>query len=285
MSALEQWGLTEEEAAVGEARRGRERRQQRRDTRGSAALCGRCRPSWRCARLTTPPTGARPPDRPTVAAFDFDGTLTDGGQRRSPSWSACAASWPVLRAVVRLSPALLRAAITGGTAADEVKEKLFTRLLGGLAVDGARPPLGRLRPPAPAAPPARRRPAAPGVAPAAGPLHRHRVGLTRVLRQPGRRGARRRRRRGHPPGRRRRRAAHRRLRGEELPGRREVRPPGRPPPRHAACSRTTAASSRCCGPTATAAAICACSTRRTTVWTPDAWARSGACAGSPGSPR
>ncbi len=27
---------------------------QRRDARGSAALCGRCRPSWHCARLTTP---------------------------------------------------------------------------------------------------------------------------------------------------------------------------------------------------------------------------------------
>ena len=42
--------------------------------------------------------------------------------------------WPVLRAALRLSPALLRAAITGGTAADEVKEKLFMRLLGGLPV-------------------------------------------------------------------------------------------------------------------------------------------------------
>jgi phosphatidylglycerophosphatase C len=34
-----------------------------------------------------------------------------------------------------LSPALLRAAVVGGTAADEVKEKLFVRLLGGLPVD------------------------------------------------------------------------------------------------------------------------------------------------------
>ena len=36
---------------------------------------------------------------------------------------------------LRLSPSLLRAAVTGGTAADDVKEKLFTRLLGGLPVD------------------------------------------------------------------------------------------------------------------------------------------------------
>ncbi len=43
--------------------------------------------------------------------------------------------WLVLRAVVRLAPALLRAAVVGGTAADEVKERLFTRLLGGLPVD------------------------------------------------------------------------------------------------------------------------------------------------------
>ena len=40
--------------------------------------------------------------------------------------------WPVLRAVVALSPKLLRAALVGGTAADDTKEALFTRLLGGL---------------------------------------------------------------------------------------------------------------------------------------------------------
>ena len=77
--------------------------------------------------------GRRPPDRPTVAAFDFDGTLVDGGSV-FPFLVSLRGVWPVLRAVVRLSPALLRAAITGGTAADEVKERLFTRLLGGLAV-------------------------------------------------------------------------------------------------------------------------------------------------------
>jgi len=78
--------------------------------------------------------GERPPERPTVAAFDFDGTLTDGGSV-FPFLVSLRGTWPVLRAVLRLSPALLRAAITGGTAADEVKEKLFHRLLGGMPVD------------------------------------------------------------------------------------------------------------------------------------------------------
>jgi HAD superfamily phosphoserine phosphatase-like hydrolase len=41
---------------------------------------------------------------------------------------------PVVRAVARYSPGLLRAAVVGGTAADEIKEKVFHRLIGGLAV-------------------------------------------------------------------------------------------------------------------------------------------------------
>jgi len=78
--------------------------------------------------------GQEPPVRPTVvAAFDFDGTLTHRGSV-FPFLVGLRGAWPVLRAVLRLSPALIRAAITGGTAADEVKEKLFTRLLGGLSV-------------------------------------------------------------------------------------------------------------------------------------------------------
>jgi phosphatidylglycerophosphatase C len=68
-----------------------------------------------------------------VAAFDFDGTLTDGGSA-FPFLVAVCGPWAVARAVARLSPGLLRAAIAGGTAADQVKEKLFHRLLGGLAV-------------------------------------------------------------------------------------------------------------------------------------------------------
>ncbi len=77
--------------------------------------------------------GEKPPSRPTVAAFDFDGTLVHGGSV-FPFLVSLRGVWPVLRAALRLSPALLRAAITGGTAADEVKEKLFMRLLGGLPV-------------------------------------------------------------------------------------------------------------------------------------------------------
>ncbi len=78
--------------------------------------------------------GQRSPGRATVAAFDFDGTLTDGGSV-FPFLVALRGLWPVLRAVVRLSPELLRSAIAGGTAADEAKEKLFIRLLGGQPVD------------------------------------------------------------------------------------------------------------------------------------------------------
>jgi phosphatidylglycerophosphatase C len=72
--------------------------------------------------------------RPTVAAFDFDGTLTDGGSV-IPFLLRLRGPWPVLRAVVRHSPALLHAAVVGGTAADDVKERLFRRLLSGLPVE------------------------------------------------------------------------------------------------------------------------------------------------------
>jgi len=72
--------------------------------------------------------GPSAPRSPTVAAFDFDGTLTDSGSNFPFLVSMCG-PWLVLRAVVRLAPALLRAALVGGSAADEVKEKLFTRLL------------------------------------------------------------------------------------------------------------------------------------------------------------
>lgn len=69
-----------------------------------------------------------------MAAFDFDGTLTTGGSV-FPFLVDLRGFWPVLRAVAGLTPWLLRAAIIGGTAADKTKEKLFTRLLGGLPVD------------------------------------------------------------------------------------------------------------------------------------------------------
>ena len=68
-----------------------------------------------------------------MAAFDFDGTLTDRGSV-IPFLLSLRGTWPVLRALVRFSPALVRAAIAGGTTADDVKERLFIRLLGGLSV-------------------------------------------------------------------------------------------------------------------------------------------------------
>ena len=78
------------------------------------------------------PGSPSPP--PTVAAFDFDGTLTDAGSV-VPFLVSLRGPWPVVRALVRLSPALLRAAVVGGAAADDVKERLFRRLLSGLPVD------------------------------------------------------------------------------------------------------------------------------------------------------
>ena len=87
-------------------------------------------------RSTDPDPGPGPsdPGRPTVAAFDFDGTLVDSGSV-FPFLVSLRGLLPVLRAVIPLSPALLHAAIAGGVTADRVKERLFTRLLGGLPVD------------------------------------------------------------------------------------------------------------------------------------------------------
>jgi phosphatidylglycerophosphatase C len=78
--------------------------------------------------------GAVSSERPTVAAFDFDGTLTNAGSV-FPFLVSVRGLIPVLRAVLMLSPAIVRAAVVGGTTADDVKEKLFTRLLGGMPAD------------------------------------------------------------------------------------------------------------------------------------------------------
>jgi HAD superfamily hydrolase (TIGR01490 family) len=76
--------------------------------------------------------GPNTAERPTVAAFDFDGTLTDGGSA-FPFLVNVRGLLPVVRAVLSHSPALLHAAVVGGSAADDVKEKLFRRLLGGMS--------------------------------------------------------------------------------------------------------------------------------------------------------
>jgi phosphatidylglycerophosphatase C len=68
--------------------------------------------------------------RPTVAAFDFDGTLTSRGSV-VPFLVRVRGVLPVLGAVLVELPKLVRAALVGGAAADEAKEALFLRLLAG----------------------------------------------------------------------------------------------------------------------------------------------------------
>jgi phosphatidylglycerophosphatase C len=71
-------------------------------------------------------TGSR-----SVAAFDFDGTLTRGGS----VWrflSTVVGTRRVLQAALVLAPRLAYAALVGGRAADDAKEALFVRTLGGL---------------------------------------------------------------------------------------------------------------------------------------------------------
>ena len=48
--------------------------------------------------------GQRPPGRPTVAAFDFDGTLTDGGSV-FPFLVSLRGALPVVRAAVKSATA------------------------------------------------------------------------------------------------------------------------------------------------------------------------------------
>ncbi|MGH9006387.1 MAG: HAD family hydrolase [Acidimicrobiales bacterium] len=74
------------------------------------------------------------PDPPTVAAFDFDGTVTRGASTVA-FLIAVRGLVPVAAALVATLPQLVRAAILSGTAADEYKEKLFVRLLRGLTDD------------------------------------------------------------------------------------------------------------------------------------------------------
>jgi phosphatidylglycerophosphatase C len=70
----------------------------------------------------------------TVAAFDFDGTLTRGGSV-FPFLVAVRGTMPVLGAVLRCLPSLLRGALFSGADADRAKEELFTRLLAGQSAE------------------------------------------------------------------------------------------------------------------------------------------------------
>ena len=75
-----------------------------------------------------------PADAPAVAAFDLDGTLTEGGS--VVHWlTAVAGPSLVRRALLRHAHALLRGAIRSGAAADEAKEQLFRSVLAGRPID------------------------------------------------------------------------------------------------------------------------------------------------------
>jgi phosphatidylglycerophosphatase C len=67
-----------------------------------------------------------------VAAFDFDGTLTEGGSVMD-FLVALRGLRPVAAATAALAPRLAFGALMGGTAADRTKELLFRRTLGGVA--------------------------------------------------------------------------------------------------------------------------------------------------------
>lgn len=69
-----------------------------------------------------------------VAAFDLDGTLTDGGSVFS--WlRTVAGTRHALEAAIRMSPRLGLAALRGGSTADVTKEALFARILEGRPFD------------------------------------------------------------------------------------------------------------------------------------------------------
>lgn len=76
-------------------------------------------------------TGAQ---RPVVAAFDLDGTLTRGGSMW-PFLVAVRSLGPVAWAAVSVAPLLALAALLGGRWADDAKEALMRRTLAGLAAD------------------------------------------------------------------------------------------------------------------------------------------------------
>ncbi|HMD46637.1 MAG TPA: HAD-IB family hydrolase [Acidimicrobiales bacterium] len=81
--------------------------------------------------MTAASLGDGQPAPRTVAAFDFDGTITRGGSV-FPFLISARGLLPVLAAVVRTSPSLVRGAVAGGSAADRGKERLFVRLLSGV---------------------------------------------------------------------------------------------------------------------------------------------------------
>jgi phosphatidylglycerophosphatase C len=69
-------------------------------------------------------------DRPVVAAFDFDGTLTRGGSMW-PFLAEVCGVWRTILVGVVVFPWLVLAVVLGGGAADKAKEVLLRRTLGG----------------------------------------------------------------------------------------------------------------------------------------------------------
>lgn len=67
---------------------------------------------------------------PDIAAFDFDGTLTDGGSVFA-FLAAVTSAKKLAAASLALSPRLAVAALVGGSAADQTKERLFQMVLAG----------------------------------------------------------------------------------------------------------------------------------------------------------
>ena len=69
-----------------------------------------------------------------IAAFDFDGTLTNGGSVFA-FLEALTDRATVLSASAALAPRLAHAALVGGEVADRTKERLFSRILAGVPAD------------------------------------------------------------------------------------------------------------------------------------------------------
>ncbi|MGC8511094.1 MAG: HAD-IB family hydrolase [Acidimicrobiales bacterium] len=75
--------------------------------------------------------------RPAVAAFDLDGTLTEGGSVFRWLRALCGTG-RTYRAATLLAGPLLVGALRSGVAADRAKERLFRRLLAGRDLDEVR---------------------------------------------------------------------------------------------------------------------------------------------------
>ena len=88
-----------------------------------------------------------------VAAFDFDGTLTDGGSVLEFLVSLRGRR-AVLLATAGLAPRLAHGALVGGAAADQAKQRLFVRTLAGVPLAAVEEVVGPLRPAPPGPPPA-----------------------------------------------------------------------------------------------------------------------------------